>query len=346
MQNKSKRNYSIDIAKLIMAYLIIAMHITPLVYTSETADFILRSSFCTLGVPFFIMCSGYFLGKRLFFDDNKILKNRENKNSILKMIKRIAVLYIGWSIAYLMFSIPQWIETGWLSINAFVDFGLSVFTIGSHYHLWYLLSVLYALIIIYFIIYKVNKKYYLSIAILLYAIEITAYAYSILFPSGIYSILTKLDTNCLFLALFRVFPYLLLGIHISQMKKLKSTKIYLLGFIVFLLLSILEAYFIKFVIKGDNFSNILTTIPRAYFLFCFVLKLDEVVKKPLNKYLIKANLVIYCIHPLVIEIIKRFYPNVNHVILFILTAIISTLSGVVYYLVKDKCRELVNTKTK
>ena len=57
-----------------------------------------------------------------------------------------------------MFSIPFWIQTSWLSPMAFVDYAFATVTGGSHYHLWYLLYLLYSLPLAYILLRLVPAK--------------------------------------------------------------------------------------------------------------------------------------------------------------------------------------------
>ncbi|WP_216696872.1 acyltransferase family protein [Anaerostipes faecalis] len=144
------RNPAIDLTKYIASLFVIGIHVAPLKNISDFGNFYLENVIFRVAVPFFIVCSGYYLAQKLEFKDNKCLNNSSNSNYIKKYKKKIMVLYIEWSLIYLLFSIPTWLETGWFSIHAFIDWGLALVVNGSYYHLWYLLCIIYAIIILRF----------------------------------------------------------------------------------------------------------------------------------------------------------------------------------------------------
>ena len=59
---RQRKNYAaIDNFRLVAALLIVAIHTAPLASFSETADFLVTYCFGRVGVPFFLMVSGFFV---------------------------------------------------------------------------------------------------------------------------------------------------------------------------------------------------------------------------------------------------------------------------------------------
>ena len=57
-----KKSYPlVDLYRLPAAFLVIAIHVSPLAFINETADFILTRVIARTAVPFFIMITGYFV---------------------------------------------------------------------------------------------------------------------------------------------------------------------------------------------------------------------------------------------------------------------------------------------
>ncbi len=56
----TRRNGGLDIFRLIAAFLVVAIHTSPLSSLNETADFILTRIIARIAVPFFLMVTGYF----------------------------------------------------------------------------------------------------------------------------------------------------------------------------------------------------------------------------------------------------------------------------------------------
>ena len=104
---------------------------------NETVNFVLVNVFARLAVPFFVVCTGFFTGRIILFKDGRISEVKKTKDVVVKSALRILRLYTVWSLVYLVVYIPNWIETGWFSLMAFIDWGIIFFTKGAYYHLWY-----------------------------------------------------------------------------------------------------------------------------------------------------------------------------------------------------------------
>ena len=105
------RNATVDISKYIAAMMVIAIHTSVLSDVNNTLYFIVVHIICRMAVPFFAICSGYFIGMRCEFQD-KMLCTKENKNIFRWQWKKIAVMYTVLTVIYLIYSIPAWINTG------------------------------------------------------------------------------------------------------------------------------------------------------------------------------------------------------------------------------------------
>lgn len=58
----AKRDYrGIDLFRIAAAFLVVAIHTSPLATYSETADFILTREIARVAVPFFFMTTGFFV---------------------------------------------------------------------------------------------------------------------------------------------------------------------------------------------------------------------------------------------------------------------------------------------
>ena len=78
---------NLDFARLIAAILIVAIHIFPFYTINTTLDFIFTHVICRIGVPLFLMITGYFVIP-------KALKNKCFKKVYYKYYKNISSLYI------------------------------------------------------------------------------------------------------------------------------------------------------------------------------------------------------------------------------------------------------------
>ncbi len=128
--------------------------------TKEVFNFIL-----SLAVPFFFITSGYFMGIKI----NKA-KNKEEGKLILKSkIIQFVKLYLIWSIIYLPITMYGYVVNERGILYDIFAFFRGFFLVGQNFDswpLWYLLSTIYALSFIYFILSKIKNKNIRSIIVL------------------------------------------------------------------------------------------------------------------------------------------------------------------------------------
>lgn len=125
-----KKEYrAIDFAKFIAALLVAAIHIPPLEDCSPRLSHEFQQVVCRMAVPFFFLCTGFFLGEKL--------RDRERtKQYLLHIIK----MYLFWTLCY---AIPMserfWKGDGSLQENV-GELLRRFLLIGSYIQLWYLLA--------------------------------------------------------------------------------------------------------------------------------------------------------------------------------------------------------------
>lgn len=177
------RDNTIDIGKFIASILVILIHTTVF---DDVGSFIWQfDAILRLAVPFFIVCSGYYLGKRLQIETGKIAKTKFNNDASFSFCKKMCGIYIIWSIVYLVVLIPNWIQTGWFSPMAFVDWGIATILRGSYYHLWYILYMIYAVVIFEIFLKKLPMRAYPYVIVVLYVIEVGQYGYRCFLPESV-----------------------------------------------------------------------------------------------------------------------------------------------------------------
>ncbi|MBR3289866.1 MAG: acyltransferase family protein [Clostridia bacterium] len=222
MNDRAARQPAVDIAKLIAAVLVITIHTDPLLDLSGSANFVLVHIIARTAVPFFIVCTGFFLGKRFEYSHGRISNIPAARRATMKSAWKIGKLYLLCSVIYLLISIPQWISTGWFSAHAFLDWGVGVFLTGSYYHLWYLIEVFYALLVLALLLPILRKPVVWVLIVVLWIVEVLDYAYVVVLPSGIQTAFAWLDKLQMpFESVVRVLPLLLLGMVIARQKPWK-----------------------------------------------------------------------------------------------------------------------------
>lgn len=140
-----KRNLSLDILKISLAFMVVGIHTSFFKEVSSYLSFLLTNGVFRIAVPIFFLINGYFF-------------HSTTKHDLFKWLKRIFYLYFIWMMIY-MYS--------WFKPDIF--FILKSFIIGF-YHLWYLSAILMAGILLFYLQTRLSKQYLLSLAIVLFII--------------------------------------------------------------------------------------------------------------------------------------------------------------------------------
>lgn len=140
MTAKTAEKYGgLDIVRLAAAFLVVAIHTSPLEAVSPAADFFLTRILARLAVPFFFMVTGQFvLGE--YYESKKGRRNKgpEKENlrtgrNLGRAVKKLGILYVFSIVLYL----PLGIYAGhYQGIGALEAVRLLLFD-GTFYHLWY-----------------------------------------------------------------------------------------------------------------------------------------------------------------------------------------------------------------
>lgn len=327
----TKRNSTIDLGKYIASLMVIAIHVALFGDVNNFLYFVVVNIICRVAVPFFAMCTGYFMACKIepYYSCGAIFK------VVGRQWKHLALLYIIWSLIYMIRLIPVWIDTGWLSFNAFIDFGISTIISMPYYHMWYILSALYALPLLGLCLRFLNKRLLIWAAFILWIVKSLSYGYAQWTPSVVKNIFNVMQTfSGIRDGLFCILPMMLLGAYISNQKKTRKRKIVILGLIISATFFFIEAFILRHL--GQNaVSFIIMVFPTSYFLFQLILSFD--MPKNMNRIcgrLGAASLLIYLIHPLIIDLTAQF--TKQSILHFLLTAIISTVISIIYVKIKSK----------
>lgn len=160
----NKINYSsLDLLKLIMSFIVVGRHIGGGSYATALT---------CCAVPTFFIISGF------------LVRNSEKNNggtAVLNQIKRIMKLYMVWSLIYM----PLWIidNRGKSLSNLTVEYIQQFLFGGSYWHLWYLPSLVFAMIFFQIgkKVFKNNPGLILSFSLICYLIGLAGDSYSGIF---------------------------------------------------------------------------------------------------------------------------------------------------------------------
>ena len=131
-----------------MAIVVIAIHVHPFEGYSRTMLLDMYDLLCGCAVPFFFMCTGYFMAQKILY------VNYEQQFTVLKRyVKKLLYLYLFWTVVYLPLTAFGYCNNTSPWWKDFIYFIHGLVVMGEHYNswiLWYLLSGIYGLLFICF----------------------------------------------------------------------------------------------------------------------------------------------------------------------------------------------------
>ncbi len=306
---------NLDFARLIAAILIVAIHIFPFYTINTTLDFIFTHVICRIGVPLFLMITGYFV----------IPKALKNINVLKKYTINIIKIYLLCILLYLPINIYAGYEFSIANILK------DIFIEGAFYHLWYFPALILGIWILYFLVKNFKTNVVFIISIILYLIGLFGDSYYYLNNEFFLNIYNKIFTIFDYTrnGLFYVPIFLFLGYFLNNKKTDKTKSLYL--FIVFYLLMIVEGLILHNFNIQKHDSMYLMLIPTMYFLFSFLINY----KGENIKYRNMAT-TIYIFHPFFIVVVRFIakifnleeilvYNNLIHYIVVVIISIIFAL---------------------
>ena len=149
---------SLDICKLLMALCVVAIHTHPLEYCTIPLVNNIYDSFVRMAVPFFFLSSGFLLAQKFELS----FTSPKNIVVVRKYLLKTVKMYVVWTIIYLPMAIYHFISSGTGLLKSVLYYIRGFIFIGEQYnswHLWYLLSTIYALVFLLIVLYlKVSSK--------------------------------------------------------------------------------------------------------------------------------------------------------------------------------------------
>lgn len=287
MEN-AKRNITIDIVKLFLAFMVVGLHGNLFWEYSALLNNITVNGVFRIAVPVFFTINGFY-----FY-------NVKSSMAFNHWIKRVSSLYLTWMLVYSYF----WVEISGGLMNIILNTFNIVF--WGYGHLWYIISMLQAGVILY-LMRMLSTKFILLISVITFSIGVFL-QYSVNYDfQHIVSI--NLNGQSFRNFAFFGFPFISLGFLINREQIIsKISKNFLfIGFFVSLLLLLSENYInYKFALyKG--FDLLISLYILTPILFMFFSKF-EFLKK--TKKVGQFSNSIYFIHILVLSIINHlFIPN-------------------------------------
>ncbi len=275
---------SLDLMKLICAVLVIAIHV-PLLGTGsdnlvvQEVGYYIQQCFTRIAVPLFFACSGYLLYRKTTLDSFSL---KPTKKFLLGILR----LYLIWSVIYLPLSIQRLSQgdatTQQMVLSYFQDF----FFTGSFQHLWYLPSLMVAVILVSLLLRAHAKpSVIVVISFALYIVGLLGQSwFGLIAPlqdaaasrweviQNIHSVILTTRNG-----LFEGFAFVSIGMLFGFFDFKISRNKALAGFIISMVLLLAEACVVKqydMALDINSLNMYLMLLPSVFFGFAFFAKLE------------------------------------------------------------------------
>ncbi len=331
---------SIDLVKFICSILVVSIHIAPFGSSGEMGliscmNYGVQNYLARIAVPFFFVSSGFFLYKKTSL---KSFSFNPTKKYALRLFK----LYIIWTLIYFPLSFKEFFSDEKGVIHAILSYIRNCIFTGSYSHLWYLNASIFAVLLISFLLYKrINPKKMIIVALFLYLIGLFAQSwFGFIAPlrelSPSFWSLLKLAQEIIVNTrdgLFEGFLFVGFGMLFAYYRFNISKKMSLVGFIISMLLMLIEVSLLKhfdFIRENDLY---LFLIPASFFGFSFVYQI-ELPNNSIYKTLRTLSTLIYFLHPWVGIVVRKTFkfiyePLSKTCLVFILTLVITIIGSLI-----------------
>ncbi len=330
----SRKYDSIDLTKLLLSFLVVAIHIPPVLDYQEKILAVARVS-----VPLFFMISGF-----LFFRKWSSAHSDHNKRKeqLLHFLRRIGTLYLSWQVLLMPVTIKYWSWYGYSLGKTVLLFIINLFIGETFVHSWFLTSLMLGIIIIAILSRHLSNCTLLSVALISYLIccAFSAYGHLLQLPqpaSGEFNI-----KNSFFSSLI----WIMIGKIISEKENMmiqyaEKKKIYLL----LLLLLSSALYYLEYKNCTSRFwayttDELIFLIPLCSVLFIMVLSFHCTIQHA--SMMRTVSTVIYCFHGSLGVILRSagrrvniyFNTNLQSAAAYVFVLLICILLGITIYLLK------------
>lgn len=329
---KRTRQYAaIDIAKYIGAMLVVAIHTFPFIDISESFNLFFISTICRLAVPFFFVCSAFFLFSKMQ------ARPKRSQSILMLYLRRLLILYLVWTVIYLPYTIWNYTQAGFsfLSLLGWIrDFFLN----GSYYHLWFLPALMLGTLIFRWLSSRESLPKALLISLGLYLIGWLINVFAPLWQSlAGFSMVYGFFEKTLVTARDGIFfapAFVAIGALCARTKR-QNLKTSAIGFGVSFLCLILEVtLYAKLNMLTDLSCMFLSLIPCEYFLLQMLLQ-TQISWKESYTALREDSTLIYVSHVLFARILLMWLPNA-HLVVYLLTLFCAQMLS--YAIVKESKR--------
>lgn len=274
-----KQYRAIDIAKFVMAILVVAIHVRP--FTGQTA-FAYDDIIARIADPLFFQITAFLFFEKIFAQISGDLRQGMSWCMLGHYMKRILALYTAWFVIYAPVVLPRtWQECG--NIRGMLLALLKKYWLSGYYGaMWFMTALLLAMPLVFILTKYLGSRlclllsapwFLLTVARMEYCSITDGWQVAGYFDSAIYGIFGWYGNGLTY-----GFFFCALGMWIAYKRTLggqkNDSRDFALPSLISFLLLIIESYVIRDKGLGQSFGAMFFLIPTSYFLLQWLLSVD------------------------------------------------------------------------
>ena len=329
MEENQKRYDSINIMRVICAFLVISLHTSVFASVNLGLNNIVAKGISRIAVPFFFISTGYFMVKNI------------TKNGYVKgFVKRIGLIYLLISLIDIILIMP------YVSMRLSGDFAYKIkyiFIGGITESLWYIPAIIFAVVLVSIFLKKNWIKPLIVVSILLYIIGLLGDSYFGLIKNTPLEVVINFYNNIFINTRNGItfsIPFVTLGALIAKGNIKLSKNIINICLIVFSIIFALEAYFLNLSSISLDTNMYISLILLVPVIFIWLLNMNIEINERTSNILREMSLWIYCVHETIMLIVMMYMGSKNTILMFLEVSLISTL--IAYLIARRKVKVPVN----
>ena len=274
-----KQYRAIDIAKFVMAILVVAIHVRP--FTGQTA-FVYDDIIARIADPLFFQITAFLFFEKIFAQISGDLRQGMSWRMLRHYMKRILALYTAWFVIYAPVVLPRtWQECG--NIRGMLLALLKKYWLSGYYGaMWFMTALLLAMPLVFILTKYLGSRlclllsapwFLLTVARMEYCSITDGWQVAGYFDSAIYGIFGWYGNGLTY-----GFFFCALGMWVAYKRTLggqkNDSRDFALPSLISCLLLIIESYVIRDKGLGQSFGAMFFLIPTSYFLLQWLLSVD------------------------------------------------------------------------
>lgn len=296
---KHKTYDAVDVAKWIGAWLVMYIHLVPVCTNIPLVDTYMSQGFCRVAVPFYFSVSAFLLFQKM--EDVKSCA-KQNGKMLWKFCKNILILYTIWVMVYIGY------ELFYRNYNnhdqqSVVQYVKEYLFSGVRYHLWYLMSSVYAVPLVY-LLWRCGKGALIVGCLIGNLLQLIDQLYQLCPIIDLTNLMAlKTEFNLLIFAFIRATPMMCLGLLCLKDHEKRSSRQWLLRTAAAVVLVFVEitGWLALRGEKSTGIDGLFCNIFLVYYLTNWLFTVDfKLPVKWLGKALRYSSTWIYCSHVLLI----------------------------------------------